>query len=363
MKKDELNPKPITHSTKEDEVDVNQLFEMIGKGFSNIFSFIGNIIYTFFYWILLQILFIRNNFKRLILAATIGGLLGGVYQYGIKEIKYESSMTVEPNFGSAFQLYKNIDFYLSLIEQNDYERLAESLNISSEEARSISRIEVEPYSNESQSLLSFKDFIGGLDSLTINLIDYKTYVKKQPVESYKYHLIKVTSKDKYIFDKLEYPIINSITKNTYYDKVKSTSYSNLMSRKHALLASISELDSLRSIYKKVLLAESVKENSGTNIFLSQVEIDNKQLFLFDKYMLMNQQLIEANKKLMEEDKLINVVSSFNSIGMKVNDWFLNFAVIGFIAGFLLLYLYLIFKELNQILSQYEKSKMQLNKEH
>lgn len=328
---------------------------MIGKGFSNIFSFIGGIFSSLFSWILLQLLFIRRNFKKLLLAALIGCVLGSIYQYSIKEATFESSMTVEPNFGSALQLYKNIDFYLSLIEQDDHERLAENLNISLQEAQNISWIEVEPYSNENQSLMSFKDFMEGLDSLTVNLVDYKTYAKKQPVESYKYHLIKVTSKDKFIFSKLEDPIINSITKNTYYDKVKSTAYLNLISRKKALVASMSELDSLRALYKKVLLAESVKENSGTNIFLSQVEKDNDHLFVFDKYMLMNQQLIDVNKQLMEEDKVVNVVSSFNSIGMRVNGWYRNFAVIGFIAGFLVLYIYLIIRELNQKLIRYEAS--------
>ena len=72
---------------------------------------------------------------------------------------------------------------------------------------------------------------------------------------------------------------------------------------------------------------------------------------------MNEQLIDVNKKLTEEGKVINVVSSFNAIGMKINDWYRNFAVIGFVAGFILLYFYLIFKELDRILMRYEKSKI------
>ena len=355
MKKNDLDPKPSRQRVEEDEIDVNQLFVSIGNGFSNVFNFIGNVLKSIFNWVLIQIIFVRNNFKKLMLSGLIIGVLGGIYQYGFKEIKYESSMTVEPNFGSSFQLYKNIDYFLSLIEQKNHERLAESMNISVDEAKSIAWIEVEPYSNDNQSLISFKYFMEDLDSLTNNLIDYKTYAKKQPVESYKYHVIRVVSKDNYIFEKLEEPIINSITKNTYYDKLKSTSHSNLLSRKNALLASMAEIDSLRVLYKKVLLAESVRENSGTNIFLSSTENDDKQLLVFDKYMLLNQQLIEVNKKLMEEYKVINVVSSFNSIGMKINDWYRNFAVIGFFAGFLMLYLILIIKELNHYLVQYERS--------
>ena len=355
MSKNDLDPKQNNQQTREDEIDVNQLFVFIGKGFSNVFNFIGNFFKSIFKWILQQIIFIRNHFKKLILSALFFAILGGIYQYGFKEVRYQSSMTVEPNFGSSFQLYKNIDYYRSLIEQKNHEQLATSFNISVNAAKNISWIEIEPYSNENQSLISYKYFMEGLDSLTNNLIDYKTYAKKQPVESYKYHVVRVISKDNDIFEKLQQPIINSITKNTYYDKVKSTSFLNLTSRKNALLASMSEIDSLRSLYKKVLLAESAKENSGTNIFMSSTESDDKQLLVFDKYMLMNQQLIEVNKNLMEEDKVINVISSFNSIGMKMDEWYRNFTIIGFIAGFLSLYLLLIFKELNQVLIQYEKS--------
>ena len=101
----------------------------------------------------------------MILAAIIGGSLGAIYQYAIKEVQYESSMTVEPNFGSAVQLIQNIDYYLSLVKQDDFERLASSSEYLKEEAESISWIEVEPYSNENQVLLSYKNFITNLTAM------------------------------------------------------------------------------------------------------------------------------------------------------------------------------------------------------
>ena len=355
MNKNELNPKPKDNNTKEDEIDIGQLFTLIGKGLTALVNFIGNLFKTFFYWIVLFILFIRKNFRKMVLAAVIGGLLGAIYQYGIKEKEYESSMTVEPNFGSAVQLYKNIDYYYSLIEQDDHDRLATSLNISAAEAESITRIEVEPYSNKNQILLSYKEFMGNLDSLTINLFDYNTYAKFQPIESFKYHVVKVSSKDKYIFKQLEEPIVNSIIQNTYYDNVKSITFSNLMSRKNALVSSMSELDSLRSIYKKVLLAESLKERSGTSIYLSETVSNDKEVLVFDKYMLMNQQLIDVNNKLNDKNKVINVVSSFNAIGMKVNTWYKNWTLIGFFGGGLIVFMFLGLKQMNQTLINYENS--------
>ena len=292
----------------------------------------------------------------MMLAALIGGALGAVYQYALKEAQYESSMTVEPNFGSAVQLYKNIDYYLSLVKQDDFERLASSLNISKEEAANISWFEIEPYSNENQVLLSFKNFIADLDSNAVKHVDYKTFSKEQPIESFKYHVIKVTSKDKYVFTKLASPIINSISSNSYYTKVKTTANKNLISKKYALESSMIELDSLRELYKKVLLTESANDNSGTNIFMSETGSVTKEVDVFDKYMVLNEELIEVNEKLTTENEVVNVVSSFNAIGMKVKTWYKNFAIIGFIAGFVSLFLLISIRKLDQQLVNYKNQR-------
>jgi len=250
-------------------------------------------------------------------------------------------------------LYKNIDYYLSLVKQDDFESLASSLNISKEEAASISWIEIEPYSNENQVLLSFKNFIAELDSNAVKHIDFKTFSKEQPIESFPYHVINVTSKDKYVFTKLAPPIINSISSNSYYTKVKTTANKNLISKKSALESSMIELDSLRELYKKVLLTESENENSGTNIFMSETGSVTKEVDVFDKYMVMNEELIAVNEKLTTENEVVNVVSSFNAVGMEIKTWYKNFAIIGFFAGFTLMFLLISIRKLDQQLINYK----------
>lgn len=354
MNKSEPGQNSMNPENKEDDIDIGQLFTLIGKGFSNIFNFIGTIFKTLFYWVVLFILFLRYNFTKIILAAVLGGIIGGIYEYGIKEKQYESSMTVEPNFGSALQLYKNIDYYLSLVKQDDYERLASSLGITQEEAKSIAHIEAKPYSNENQVLISYKNFIKALDTNTVKLINYEDFSEELPIESYKYHIIRFASTDKYVFSKLESPIINSIVRNVYYDKLKKTATSNLNSRKSALESSMIELDSLRSLYKKVLLAETEKGHSGTNIFMSDKASHTKEVEVFDKYMLMNEELIDVNKKLTEENEVINVVSSFNSIGMKVKTWYKNYAILGVLGGSIFMFLFISFKEFDKLLVNFKK---------
>jgi len=104
------------------------------------------------------------------------------------------------------------------------------------------------------------------------------------------------------------------------------------------------------------LTESAKESSGTNIFMSETGIASKEVDVFDKYMLMNEELIEVNKQITAEDEVVNVVSSFNSIGMKVKTWYKNFAIIGFIAGFVLMLLMISIRRLDQQLMSYKNQR-------
>lgn len=325
---------------------------LLGRGIQKVFEFIGSVLLFCFNLVLKFLVFIRLHFKKLAIAALIGATVGSVYQYGFKDRVFESSMTVQPNFGSAVQLYKNIEYYQSLIEQEDLDRLASSLGISREEAQSLTEIEVEPYSNESQKVLSYKEFMASLDSTTVDLVDFNAYSKALPVESFKYHVVRVRSKDKTIFSRIEEPLINSVTENSYYVKVKATSLNNLLAQKKALERSVVELDSLRNLYNKVLLAESTRESSGTSIYMSELGKSTKEIEVFETSVELNRLLSEINGELTEKKDVINVVSSFSSIGMEVRGWFRNHAMLGLLAGFILTLMVLLLIELNKILKKH-----------
>ena len=68
MKKNELEDKEQASQPKEEDIDIAQLFVLIGKGFSSIISFIVSLLKTIFSWFLLVIIFIRGNLKKMILA-------------------------------------------------------------------------------------------------------------------------------------------------------------------------------------------------------------------------------------------------------------------------------------------------------
>lgn len=347
------NPKGSSgKEEKEEEIDMGVFLTLLGRGISRIFDFIRSIFTFLFNGLILFLVFLRANFTKIVLVTVVAGIIGSIYQYALKDKVFESSMTVQPNFGSTVQLYKNIDLYSSLIKQKDYERLSKALDINLEEAQNITDIEVYPYDTRSQSVLAYMDFVSTLDSSAVDLIDYETFSDGQADESFKYHVVNVRSKDKLIFTKIEDPIINSVTENNFYNKIKETSYLNLVSKKIALETSMAELDSLRSLYGKVLLAESIKESSGTSIYMSEVGGSTKEMVIFEMYLDMNQQLIDVNEKLTREIEVINVLSSFNPIGTKVRGWYRNFALLGFVGGFVMTLLILFLINLNSILKKH-----------
>ncbi len=339
----------------EEEIDLGQLFSLIGKGFSGLFRSFGKLFKYTFYGFVHFLLIVRRNFIFFTISSMLGLALGAVYQNFIYIPKYESSMTVKPNFGSTVQLYKNIDFYQNLVYLKDYEKLAENLNITESEAESIRKFSVEPYANKNQSIKAYGRFLADLDTMIVRDIPYEEFVDNQPVESFEYHVVSVKSKDRYVFKKLEPSIINSIEENDFYRKERTIAYNNMVNDIKSIRSSISALDTLREIRNEILIRESEKEvGSGTNIYMAAK--DNGIEVSYYDYKTLNDDLSKANRKLMSIEKIITVVSNFDSIGKKEKKWFINFYILGFFVGFMLSFGYVNMKSANVKLKEIDERK-------
>ena len=320
--------------SNEEEIDLGQLFSIIGKGISNLFGFFRGIIKTVFNWIISLILIIKKNLRLIGISSTIGLLLGFVYQNYYYVPKYESEMMVKPNFGSTIQLYKSINNYQNLISQKNFIKLSESLNITEEDAKNLSSFNVTPYSNNNQSVKAYGRFLSSLDTMVVKNIDYDGFVKNQPVESFEYHTIRVKSKDKLIFSKLETPIIKSINNNEFYRLEQSIAHENLIAEKKSIESSIMDLDSLRVLNKDIMIRESEKKaSSGTNIYMSSEKVQTR--ISYKDYKPLNEDLSKVNRDIMASSTTINVVSAFDNIGIKEKKWYINFCILGFFGGFIL----------------------------
>lgn len=299
-----------------DEVDLGQLFKLIGNAFDRFFRFVSRIFTGFFRLILLFLLFIQKHFIKFV-AVIVIGLALGVYLDMKKEPLYISSMVIEPNFNSVQQLYNNIGFYGELARARDSLALAEVLNITPQEALSIRGFKVESYSDENQKIVLFDKFVRSLDSTTKRAIDFKAYLKNFNSLDARFHTISVTASDNSVAKKIQPAIISSISNNNYFNLQKSISDSNIKLQDSLYNKQITEIDSLQSLYQKVMLKEAERDIQGTNISLGEKGTQqNKELSLINKMEELKLGLVELNIERGNKSSILNVISDFPRKGVR-----------------------------------------------
>ncbi|WP_437396060.1 hypothetical protein [Flagellimonas lutimaris] len=307
---------PINQNNS-DEIDLGQLFQMIGRGFQKFFNFIGSIFKGIFHILILFLLFVQKNIIFIGAAIIIGGIGGFVLDQIIPE-KYISKMVVEPNFNSVQQLYNNIAFYNDLAEAEDSVALATALNITDHEAASIKEIFTDSYSDENQKIKLFDQFIRELDTTTVKAIDYENYLKNFNSMDARFHQISLISTDNRVAKKAQPAIINSISVNEYFKLQKRINDENVALQDTIYRNQLAEIDSLQSLYRTVLVKEADKPMQGTNINLAEGgESKGRELALVQEKDILKEKLVELNEERANKSTIINVISDFPTRGVEV----------------------------------------------
>ncbi|NNL03584.1 MAG: hypothetical protein HKP39_15020, partial [Eudoraea sp.] len=101
---DQQTPKATSSN---DEIDLGQLFNMIGRGFKNLFN-----------WFLRAFLYFKKNFFILLALVIVGGLIAfGLNQIIVKKLKTE--VIVKPNLESKDYLYDVVNEIQAKIKSGD----------------------------------------------------------------------------------------------------------------------------------------------------------------------------------------------------------------------------------------------------
>ncbi|MBO3096754.1 hypothetical protein [Gelidibacter pelagius] len=299
-----------------EEVDLGQLFNAIGRLFSRFYRFIGRIFTGLFGVVVLFLLFIQKHFVKLVAVVVVGVILGTILDIK-KEPLYVSTMVIEPNFNSVQQLYNNVGFYKELAKAKDSLSLSEALNITTKEAISIKNFSVESYSDENQKIVLFDRFVRSLDSTTKKAIDMKAYLKNFNSFDARFHTISVTASDNTVAKRIQPAIISSISNNSYFNLQKNISDSNIKLQDSLYKKQIAEIDSLQLLYKKVMLKEAERAIQGTNISLGETgEQNNKELSLINKMDELKIGLVELNNERGNKSSILNVISDFPRKGVR-----------------------------------------------
>ncbi len=300
-----------------EEIDLGQLFKLIGNAFNRFFQFIASIFKGIFHTIILFLLFIQKHIIKLAIVGFIG-LAIGFYLDSTKDIKYISTMVVEPNFNSVQQFYNNVNFYNELAKAEDSIALAEVFNISKKEATSIKKFKVESYSDENQKVQLFDKFVRSLDTMTQKTIDMKSYLENFNSFDARFHTVSIIATDNEIAKKIQSTIINSISRNDYFNLQKEISDTNIKLQDSLYNKQIAEIDSLQLLYKKVMLKEADRPMEGTSISLGENGgKENKELALINKMEQLKSGLVELNEERANKSSILNVISDFPRKGVKV----------------------------------------------
>ena len=312
---------PIT--VKEEEIDLGKLFEMIGKTFQKLFNFIFFILKEAFHFLILILIFIKNHIFKVFLAAFLGALLGFGIDY-ISPQEYTYDMLIEPNYKSIDEVYEKLEYYNVLIDLDDSISLAKEFNISYNLANKISSFELVPYESEKDQILAYDNFIKATDTLTHKLFSFKDFrgIGTSKLDS-RLYVYRMKSYLPY-FPSLEKQILTAIGENELLKKRRKIQKNTIKLDSIATRIALKDIDSLRSLYKKVTLLEvnkSYESSASTYIDFAKESSSNNDVAFFKITKSLNENLIKLEVKKETTDNIINVISSFNPAGKKTGTFF------------------------------------------
>ncbi|WP_224488197.1 hypothetical protein [Robertkochia flava] len=344
-------------NSSSEEIDLGQLFKLIGDGFRNFFNFIGSIFQRLFDLLILFLLFVQKHFVKFVIAAVLGAILGFVADNFVKT-KYLSTMVVEPNFNSAQQLYNNINFYNELAAARDSVSLAEALDLPVEEAASLREFTIESYADENQKVKLFDEFVRELDSTTRNTIDLENFMENFNSFDARFHNISIVATDPYVARKTQPAILNSIIRNNYFSLQKNIAQKNIDVQDSIIQRQLVEIDSLQGLYKRVMEKEAEKPMQGTSISLGENgQQENKELALIRQIDELKESLVALNMERANKSDIVNVISEFPRRGVELKGFINSFKLLLPAAFVLLTLLILILLQLNKYLKGYRENHM------
>lgn len=348
------NKQPQNNS---EEVDLGQLFKMIGNLFERLFNFVLLVLKSIFSVIIYSIKAVIVNFKTIVSVMILAAIIGFALQKYSPNV-YTSSMLVRPYFDSKFELINNIGYYNALIGNEDYESLSEVFKIDTEKAKEILAFEVMPGpETENDRIVQYDKFIKSIDSVRAQDVSFEDYIENRSIYSGDLFLISVFSNRNDIFKGLEDGLNNSFSNKYSFKKMKKRD-SLITIQKNNILEQLSQVDSLQKIYIRVLEEESKSKSTeitlgGEGFSLSNDRTNTKEYELLNKEIELRNKLRELDEKKVDEDVVFDVISGFQEVGTKHQEWYQMYMLLFPLLAFVLLCLIYLTKKTVIYVKNYE----------
>jgi len=294
-----------------EEVDIGQLFKLIGNAFNRLFKFIGRIFNGLFLAFVWLVFFLKKHAIKIAIATVLG------FGYGFLKDKvgqpiFRSSIVVKQNYDTGKSLYQMIDYYNQLIDDKDTLALKSIFDAPGKLVSSIKSFDIKPTSSETQMIKNYDFYIKGLDSVLASTIDYKKYYNSIDLHEFKDQLIVINLGSKLNPNQLFNKIVENINKTEYFKRQHEKDLNELTNREAALKQILVRSDSLQNVYRRVL-ETNLDQASGSQTSITIEGSDRidktKEFELYKSELEIRRELVEIEREKEDKELILEITSN------------------------------------------------------
>jgi len=306
------------NSSTSEEVDLGQLFKMIGSAFTRLYKFIGSIFNNVLLALIWLVLFVKKRIIILSVAGLVGLVLGVALDMSMPPT-YKSTLSIKQNYETGENLYESINYYNGLLKDKDYRILGGLLGLTELATEEIVGFDIEPIITDNEYLVMFNSYIGELDSLAASKIEYKEYVKNIREYKHRYQQISIKSKTRADFKGVFTNIINNIETNSFFVNEQAKDILELQQTQQAIEISLAQSDSLQETYKRVL--ENSKDSQsnaeiGITFEGANESEKTKEFELYINDIELRERIVKIQRELKDKENIIDMISSKQDNGFE-----------------------------------------------
>lgn len=319
----------IPQKPQNEEIDLGQLFNAIGRLFEKLFSFLSQVVKTLFSIIIYALKPLVNNFKFIAIILMASGLIGYLVDKWNKPI-YKSDIIVKPYFNSKYQLAKNVGYFNSLINSDNAKELSLVFEIDTIDAKELLGFEMKVGPETPNDLLiEYNQYLNRIDSSLADNIGYEKYISNRDMLSGSIFSISAMSHKKDIFASLEKGFVKTF-KNSYSEKVKQTRDKAINIKIRTYNEELARIDSIQKIYFQVMKAESQNPNANLSLSglipIAKEKTLTREFDLFREELKIRDSLMILEDELVKENDFYDILSGFEQVGRTDRDWLSRYAV-------------------------------------
>ena len=332
--------KPVHHKpTSPDEIDLGQLFHIIGRGFSAVFR-----------GILRLFIYLKNNFIILAALVFIGFAIGYALKFVISD-ELKAEVIVKPNFDSKDYLYDVIEEINANLSVRDTVFFDE-IGIVISELKNL-QIKIEPIVRagiSEDNLESDLKYLGALQNFKDDPFVQDVVKAEIQKKSSINHRITFLYKNNLPGRAATLRLMDYIQGNTYFNSLKEVYNSNAKTKIQRNTELVEQIDSLVSGYAKNIANQTALQ-AGTFLMDNQNGLDITSLLSLKNTLV--KEIEQKNLEIEEQQDIINIINFGKSQKVRTPIYAQGIAVIP--ALFLLFFfLYSILKYLNQKADELER---------